>query len=117
MKAEPNFIELNEADLYAKLDRIEAALGADVALPFRQLLGAYITVLAILRDKNISLKRLRKLIFGSSSERSSKIFPQTNTSGDNAVLRQIVKCVRSVSVSARWASTWGRRIRFARCTT
>jgi transposase len=84
MKAEPNFIELNEADLYAKLDRIEAALGADVALPFRQLLGAYITVLAILRDKNISLKRLRKLIFGSSSERSSKIFPQTNTSGDSA---------------------------------
>lgn len=84
MEAKPQVIELNEADLYAKLDQIEAALGADLATPFRQLLGAYITVLGILRDKNLSLQRLRKLIFGSSSERSAKILPQTDQSADSA---------------------------------
>lgn len=84
MKAVPSVIEVNEPDLRAKLDQIEAALGADVAGPFRQLLGAYITVLRIIRDKSISIRRLCRLIFGPSSERSSKILPQTNEDADSA---------------------------------
>ena len=84
MKAYPQAIELDEADLQAKLDRIEAVLGADIAKPFRQLLAAYITVLGLLRDKNISIRRLRKIIFGGSSERSSKIIPQTKGNADSS---------------------------------
>jgi len=84
MKGDPKVIELNEQDLYTKLDQIEAALGADIAKPFRQLLGAYITVLGFLRDKNISIRRLRKMVFGGSSERSSKIMPQTKDSADSS---------------------------------
>jgi hypothetical protein len=82
MEAEPQVIELDEADLYAKLDQIEAALGADIATPFRQLLGAYITVLAIIRDKDVSIRRLRKIIFGGSSERSSKVMPESDGTAD-----------------------------------
>jgi hypothetical protein len=41
MKRDPEAIELDEADLYTTLDQIEAALGAEVAKPFRQLLAAY----------------------------------------------------------------------------
>ena len=84
MKAYPQVIELDEEDLHAKLDQIEAALGADMAKPFRQLLAAYITVLGLLRDKNLSIQRLRKIIFGGSSERSSKIIPQTKGSADSS---------------------------------
>jgi len=84
MKAYPQAIELDEGDLYAKLDQIEAALGADMAKPFRQLLVAHITVLGLLRDKNLSILRLRKIIFGGSSERSSKIIPPTKSSADSS---------------------------------
>jgi hypothetical protein len=84
MKAYPQAIELDEGDLYAKLDQIEAALGADVAKTFRLLLAAYITVLGLLRDKNLSIRRLRKIIFGGSSERSSEIIPPTKSSADSS---------------------------------
>jgi len=39
VKSNPEVIELDEADLESKLDQIEAALGAEMAEPFRLLLG------------------------------------------------------------------------------
>ena len=84
MKPQPETIELDEQELRAKLDQIEAALGAEMAQPFRQLLAGYITLLGLLREKNISIQRLRNIIFGSSSERSSKILPPEDNSSDEA---------------------------------
>ena len=84
MRTYPQAIELDEADLQAKLDQIEAVLGAEMAKPFGQLLAAYITVLGLLRDKNLSIQRLRKIIFGPSSERSSKIIPPTKSDADSS---------------------------------
>ncbi len=84
MKADPQVIELDEGDLYAKLDRIEEILGTDIAQPFRQLLVAYITMLGFLRDKNVSIRRLRKLLFGGSSERSEKILSQAKGNPDSS---------------------------------
>jgi hypothetical protein len=76
MKSGPEIIELDEEDLRAKLHQIEAALGSEMASPFRSLLDAYVTLLAMLRDKNISIARLQKLIFGAQTERSSNILPK-----------------------------------------
>ena len=72
----PPIIELDEEDLRAKLDQIEAALGSETSGPFRGLLEGYVTLLAVLRDKNISIARLRKLVFGAQTERSSSILPK-----------------------------------------
>ena len=82
MKPQPEVIELNERELQAKLNQIEAALGSETAEPFRQLLGAYITLVGMLREKNITIHRLRKLFFGSSSERSSDILPEAESSSE-----------------------------------
>lgn len=82
MKPQPEIIELDEQELQAKLDQIEAALGAEMARPLRQLLAGYITVLGLLREKNISIQRLRKIIFGSSTERSSEIMPPEDNSSE-----------------------------------
>jgi len=82
MKPHPQVIALNEPELRAKLNLIEAALGSEMAEPFRQLLDGYVTLLALLREKTFSIQRLRKLIFGDSSEQSSKIMPEEGNSAE-----------------------------------
>jgi len=77
MKSNPEVIELNEADLVSKLDRIEAVLGAEMAQPFRQLLRWYAVLLELLREKKFGLQRLRKMLFGASTERTSQVVPST----------------------------------------
>ena len=60
MKSNPEVIELDEADLESKLDQIEAALGAEMAEPFRLLLRWYACLLGLLREKKLSIRRLGK---------------------------------------------------------
>lgn len=84
MKAHPDQIELDEEELRARLSRMEAVLGSEFAEPFRQLLDGYVALLGLLRDKKISIQRLRKLLFGGSSERSSKIMPEEESSSEPA---------------------------------
>ncbi len=73
MKSNPEVIELDEADLESKLDQIEAALGAEMAEPFRLLLGWYACLLGLLREKKLSIRRLQKMLFGASTERTSNV--------------------------------------------
>ncbi|MCY2991433.1 MAG: hypothetical protein NTY19_26690 [Planctomycetota bacterium] len=75
MKSNPEVIELDEADLVSKLDQIEAVLGMEMAQPFRQLLRWYAVLLGLLREKKFSLQRLRKMLFGASTERTSQVLP------------------------------------------
>ena len=75
MKSNPEVIELDEADLVSKLDQIEAVLGVEMAQPFRQLLRWYAVLLGMLREKKFSLRRLQKLLFGASTERTSQVVP------------------------------------------
>ena len=84
MRAEPKVIQINEGELRAKLRQIEEAMGTEFAEPFRQLLDGHVTILELLRENNISIKRLQKLIFGSSSEKSSKIMPEEDNSPEPA---------------------------------
>ena len=63
MKPHPEVIELDYDDLQSKLDQIEAVMGLQMVQPFRQLLHWYTMLLGLLRDKTISIKRLRKMRF------------------------------------------------------
>jgi transposase len=80
MKSNPEVIELDEADLESKLDQIEAALGAEVARPFRLLLRWYAYLLELLRKKKLSIRRLRKILFGDSTERTSSVLSSSESS-------------------------------------
>jgi len=91
MKSKPEVIELDEADLESKLDQIEAALGAEMAQPFRNLLRWYACLLELLREKKLSIRRLQKMLFGASTERTSSVLSSAgssaqgeNTSAENA---------------------------------
>jgi len=65
MKSHPEEIELNQADLESKLDQIATVMGEDMARPFRQLLHWYVYLLALLREKKLSIQRLRRMLFGA----------------------------------------------------
>lgn len=81
MKSNPEVIELDEADLESKLDQIEAVLGAETAQPFRDLLRWYTCLLGLLREKKLSIGRLRKWLFGASTERTSSVLSSAGSSG------------------------------------
>jgi hypothetical protein len=73
MKSRPEVIELDEADLESKLDQIAAVMGEGLAQPFRQLLQGYAFLLELLREKKVSIARLRKMLFGATTETSNNI--------------------------------------------
>jgi hypothetical protein len=84
MEAHPEVIELEETDLHSKLNQIEALLGVETAQPFRQLLQWYTVLLGLVREKNFSLARLRKMLFGAATERTSRVLPSSAEASDMA---------------------------------
>ena len=82
MEPDPEVIELDYAELQAKLEQIEAIMGSEIAHPFRQLLGGYTTLLGLLRDKKISIQRLKNMMFGASTERTSSVLPVPASSSE-----------------------------------
>ena len=75
MKPNPEVIELDYDELQSKLDQIVAVMGLQMVQPFRQLLNWYTVLLGSLRDKTISIQRLQRMLFGPSTERTSKVLP------------------------------------------
>ena len=82
MKPHPEAIELDQADLESKLDQIETVVGEDVARPFRQLLHWYVYLLTLLREKKLSIQRLRKMVFGPTTERAADILSSAGQSAE-----------------------------------
>ena len=56
MRSNPEVVELDEADLESKLNQIEAVMGAEMARPFRLLLGWHARLLGLLREKKFSIR-------------------------------------------------------------
>lgn len=69
----PEVLELDVEKLEALLERISAALGEEVAGPWRELLHGYVRLLEILGNKELSLRKLRELLFGAATERTSNV--------------------------------------------
>ena len=80
MKPHPEAIELDQADLESKLDQIETVMGEDMARPFRQLLHWYVYLLTLLREKKLSILRLRKMVFGAATERAADVLSSAGES-------------------------------------
>lgn len=79
--AEPEVVELDAHQLEAKLDEIEQVMGVEAAHPFRLLLFWYLKLLNIVQLKNMSISRLRRLLFGKKTERLSDLLDPDQSPG------------------------------------
>lgn len=75
MKRKPDVVELDVEQLESALDNIERVMGEETARPFRRLLGWYLSLLQLIDKKNISISRLRQLLFGARTERTRDVLP------------------------------------------
>ena len=70
VKSQPAIVELHLDQLETLLDKVEHKLGAEDSEPLRKLLRSHQTLTQLIQEKNISIARLRKLLFGSRTERT-----------------------------------------------
>jgi transposase len=78
-KVQSEVIELNVGKLEALLARIEAELGKEVAEPFRELLHGYQQFLKMLENKELSLRKLRQILFGVKTESTRNVLGADRT--------------------------------------
>jgi len=78
----PDVVELDVEELEGKLRHIEQELGEETARPFRMLLSWYLSLLQLIQQKNASIARLRRLLFGARTERTRNILNQEDTAAD-----------------------------------
>jgi hypothetical protein len=70
VKSQPAVTQLHVQELEMILEEVEQALGAEKAQKLRQLLNSHQTLTQLIQEKNISLARLRRILFGSQTERT-----------------------------------------------
>lgn len=70
IQSQPTITELSIEELERILDEVEQALGDEKAQSLRQLLHAYLALTELIGEKSISIARLRRLLFGSPTERT-----------------------------------------------
>jgi hypothetical protein len=80
---QPKVVELDIGNLNANLNQVEQVMGEPTSRPFRTLLDAYVSLLQLIQEKNISIGRLRRMLFGASTERTRQV-PGTRDSSPEA---------------------------------
>ena len=71
---EPTIIELNTGELEELLQRIERKQLEDSdGETIKNILFSYVHLTETLKDKNVSLRRLRKMLFGLTTEKTAAI--------------------------------------------
>jgi hypothetical protein len=70
VKSQSTVTQLRVQELDMILDEVEHALGAEKAQKLRQLLDSHQTLTQLIQEKNISIARLRMLLFGPRTERT-----------------------------------------------
>ena len=70
VESQPTVTQLHTQELDTILDEVEQALGPEKAQKLRQLLHSHQTLTQLIQKKNISIARLRRLLFGATTERS-----------------------------------------------
>ncbi|HEV3118994.1 MAG TPA: hypothetical protein VGY58_18215 [Gemmataceae bacterium] len=70
VKSQPAVTQLHVQELEMILDEVEHTLGAEKAQKLRQLLYSHQTLTQLIQEKNISLARLRRILFGAQTERT-----------------------------------------------
>ncbi|NIL95931.1 MAG: IS66 family transposase, partial [Planctomycetales bacterium] len=83
----PEIVEMDTQQLEELINRVESnTLRAEDPALIRQVFDSYTQLFAMIGDKNTSLARLRKLLFGSSSEKTKDVVgdpPESATDGDS----------------------------------
>jgi transposase len=73
MPSSLEIVEVNPTQLEEVLRRVEQALTAEDAAFIRAVIQAYVYVTELVEDKNTSIRRLRQLLFGASTEKTDAI--------------------------------------------
>ncbi len=82
MKDVPEPLELKEEEVRRDLERIKEAVGEDVYERFSAIVETLLFLTRLLERKKMTIKRLRRIIFGSSSEKMSNVLPDEAQRGD-----------------------------------
>ena len=72
-RAKPKVIELDTKKLEKALDRAESALGEEDYETFKALVDSYSYLTELVGDKSTTIRRLRKLLFGSNTEKTDTV--------------------------------------------
>lgn len=77
-RSKPRVIEVSTEKLREALRRAESALPAEDVQLFKDVADSYDYLAELIGDKNTSIRRLRKLLFGARTEKTSDVAGQTN---------------------------------------
>ena len=78
-KPNAEIIEVDSQQVEEMLDRAAAKLSDDDALLLRRIVESYSYIADLVEDKNTSITRLRKLMFGSKTEKTKNVTGQSET--------------------------------------
>lgn len=73
MKAKVDLVDLSEEQIEKALAQAKAVLPAAIFEIIGNVVGAYLTLVKVLEDKETTIGRLRRVLFGPSSEKSQKV--------------------------------------------
>ena len=79
MRNTPAIVEVNNAELQELLQRVDEALDEKDSTLIRTVFQSYRYVTDLVEDKNTSLRRLRQLLFGSTTEKTATVVGKTDT--------------------------------------
>jgi transposase len=82
MRTAPEILEVDDKHLEDVLGRVEQTLDAKDAELLRALAQSYRYVTGLVEDKNISLRRLRQLLFGASTEKTAAVLERLTDTSD-----------------------------------
>ena len=77
VSTKPSIIELDMKKLEELLGRAEAALGKEDYATVKALIESYTYLAELVGDKNTSIARLRKLLFGAKTEKTAAVVGKT----------------------------------------
>ncbi|MCH8069372.1 MAG: hypothetical protein IID16_08935 [Candidatus Marinimicrobia bacterium] len=70
-----NLVEMSHEQIEEALARVKEALPPEISQRIIRIVRAYLTLTNVVRSKNASIKRLRRMLFGSRSEKTKKVLP------------------------------------------
>src|SRR5450432_864833 len=73
MRNSPEIVEVNHTQLEEGLRRVEHSLDEKDTKLIRAVFESYVYVADLVEDKNTSIRRLRQLLFGARTEKTSTV--------------------------------------------
>jgi transposase len=89
MRNSPELVEVDSTRLEDVLSRVEQSLDEKDAALVRAVFESYAYVSDLVEDKNTSIRRLRQLFFGASTETTDAVVGQKTRTPEAALPRQV----------------------------